>query len=198
MKLIAVLRNPIEQAYSHYLYARRNTIEPLDDFVAALDAQAERAAAHWQPMFQYADFPRYAEQLERFLKVFPREQLKVFLYEELDSAPLGVLGEIFRFIGVNDHFKPDVSYRPNAGGVPKNEALQKLMMRPYALTRWAGALLPKDLRRRIKDAVSTSNMERLDMPSEARDRLRKALADDIHRLEALLGRDLSVCLNTAL
>lgn len=193
-KLIAVLRNPIEQAFSHYLYAKRNVIEPLDDFTSALAAEPERLEAHWQPMFQYSRFPRYHEQLSRYYALFPADQIKVYLYEDFNESPLRVIEEIFAFIGVDEKLVPDLGYKPNAGGVPKNRLLQDLMMKPYGPTKLLGSLLPQKLRQRIKDAVSDRNLERPEFPHAARARLLADLGDDIMRLQELLDRDLSAWL----
>lgn len=193
-RLVAILRNPVEQAFSHYLYARRNVLEPMDDFTAALFAEEERKQDHWQPLFQYSKFPKYFQQLERYYSLFPTEQLKIILYEDFDEKPLETMEEIFRFIGVDERFVPDMTYRPNAGGVPKNDFLQNVMMKPYLLTKIVGSVLPLGVRLRIKDMVSSRNLERPELPQAARDHLISELRDDIENLQQLLGRDLSAWL----
>lgn len=191
IKMIAILRNPIEQAYSHYLYARAQMIEPLADFGDALAAQTQRQRDHWQPLFQYSEFPRYAEQLTRYFEHFGREQLKIFLYEDYLDDPQGVLREMFAFIGVDTAFSPDIAQHTNMGGNPKNAFVQWLVMRPNPLSRLFGGFLPLATRQRIRDMVSRRNINREEMPVAARERLITALRDDITRLQALVGRDLS-------
>ena len=190
-RLIAILRNPIEQAYSHYLYARKEAIEPLPDFMAALDAQEDRRKARWQPLFQYVDFARYHVQLRRYLAHFRRDRIKLFLYEDFAADPVRVMQQIFRFIGVDDAFVPDVSVRANAGGVPKSEWWQSVVMRPNPASKLIGSLLPPEARRRVRDALSGINTRREGMPAEARARLRRELRSDIVALQALIERDLS-------
>ncbi|MCB2096308.1 MAG: sulfotransferase [Parvularculaceae bacterium] len=194
VKLIAILRNPVDQAYSHYLYARRQMLEPHADFSAALDAEQERVEARWQPMFHYARFPRYAEQLKPYFDAFPRENIRIYLYEDLESDPARLLKDLFAFIGVDENFAPDIDYRPNAGGVPKNAALQDLVMKPNAASKILGAVLPFEVRRRIRDAISNWNVKRDECPPAARARLRAALGDDIAALGPMIGRDLSAWL----
>jgi hypothetical protein len=191
VRLVAILRNPIEQAYSHYLYARKEAIEPLDDFMAALDAQADRRKARWQPLFQYVDFGRYDAQLRRFLEQFPRDQLRIFLYEDFAADPVRVVQEIFRFVGVDGRFVPDVSARANAGGIPKSEWWQMLVMRPNPASTLVGSFLPTQTRRRVRDALSRMNTRRDQMPLAARERLREELRSDVVALQGLIGRDLS-------
>lgn len=191
VRLIAILRNPIEQAYSHYLYARAQMIEPLDDFRAALTAQKERLEANWQPLFQYSTFPRYGEQLARYFSLFDRSRICVFPYEQFDTDPQAVLREIYRFIGVDDTFAAVTTHRTNQGGVPRNAMLQSLVMRPNPISVLAGRLLPDKLRRVIKDKISSGNTQREEMPNEARALLVDELRDDVMALSALLQMDLS-------
>ena len=190
-RLVAILRNPVEQAYSHYLYARKEMIEPLADFEQALAAAPEREAAHWQPLFQYADFARYGLQLRRYLDLFPRSQVRLYRYERFVRDPLGVVQDIFRFIGVAPEFVPDVSRRANEGGIPRHPRLQSLVMRPNVASRLAGAVLPHRTRRWLRDRISRANADRPEMPPGARARLVAALREDILALQEMLREDLS-------
>lgn len=194
VKLIAVLRSPIEQAFSHFLYAKRQMLEPLDDFTSALKAENERKKKGWQPLFQYSQFPKYHEQLRRYFDLFPESQIKLFTYEEFVDNPQSVLREIHSFIGVDRDFVSDFSYRPNTGGVPKNAFLQDLVMQPHLLTRLAGWLIPEEMKRRIRDAVSDRNLAKPPFPDEARNHLKAELGEDILKLQNLLKRDLTAWL----
>jgi len=191
VKLIAVLRNPVEQAFSHYLYARAQMIEPLDDFGAALAAEPERLAAHWQPLFQYSDFPRYAQQLTRYYEEFSSDQMMVFLYEDFRDDPKAMLRKICAFVGVDTAFEPNVTAETNMGGQPRHAWLQQLVMRPNVLATLAALVVPMGARRKIRDMVSRRNLARDHMPPDARARLQGLLRDDIVRLQGLIGRDLS-------
>lgn len=189
-RLVVILRNPVEQAFSHFLYARHQAIEPLGDFVAALEAEPARQAAGWQPLFGYSRFPRYGEQLARYLARFPREQLLVLDYADWAADNRAALAAICRFVGAD----PDFAFVPaaaNAGGEPRSAALQRLLMRPNPLTA-AGRLLPLAWRRAIRDRLAAHNAGgRREMPAAARAILRERLADDVAALSALLGRDYS-------
>ena len=168
-KLVAILRNPIDQAFSHFQYARACMIEPLASFDAALDAEPDRFRDHWQPLFQYSDFPRYAEQLRRYRAHFPSEQLKIFLYEDYRSDPQGVLRQIFEFAGVDATFVPALQTGTNAGGDPRSPLLQAIIMKPNLLGSIAALFLPLPLRRRIRDRISRLNVARAEFsPTAAR------------------------------
>jgi Sulfotransferase family len=190
-RLVAILRNPVEQAFSHFLYARHNAIEPLSDFTGALAREDERLAAGWQPLFGYSRFPRYGEQLARYFARFPRERLLVLDYEDWARDNAAALARILGFIGADPAFRPVAEAGVNAGGAPRSAALQRLLMRPNPLTA-IGRLLPLAWRRRLRDALAAKNAgETPRLPDEARAILIERLADDVGRLSDLLGRDYS-------
>ena len=191
VKMIAVLRNPVEQAFSHYLYARAQMIEPLESFEEALAAEPQRLRDHWQPLFQYSSFPRYAEQLSRFYAEFPTSQLQVFLYEEYRSDPRGMLRQIFDFIGVDPAFEPDIAHETNMGGQPRHKWVQELVMRPNPVASLAALVVPPSARRAIRDIVSRRNLSRETLSPSARALLIERLGDDVTRLQEILKTDVS-------
>ena len=123
--------------------------------------------------------------------MFPESQIKVYTYEEFEENLQSVLSDIYSFIGVDKDFASDLSYRPNAGGVPKIRFLQDIIMKPYLVTRLVGRLFPEEIKRRIRDAVSDRNLKKPPFPEAARDYLKRELREDILKLQVLLNRDLS-------
>ena len=191
-RLVAILRNPVEQAFSHFLYATKQAIEPEPDFARALMLEEERLAAGWQPLFGYSRFPRYAEQLARYFERFPRERIFIRLYEDFTDDPETLMADLFAFLGVDPAFRPDMSRRLNAGGIPRNKALQDFLMKPNPITGAIGLVVPRKLRWAIRDAIAARNVKPPErMPDAARAILRQRLGREIERLEEMLGRDLS-------
>ena len=189
-KLVVILRNPIEQAFSHYLYATKQAIETEPDFTTALGLEQGRMDAGWQPLFAYSQFPRYGEQMARYLQLFPREQIFIRTYEDFQDQPEQLLHDIFEFIGADATFAPDMSKRVNAGGVPKNRALQDFLMKSNPITRAIGMVVPQGARLAIRDRIAAANMEaEIKFPQEAREILVDRLQDDVEKLSALLDRD---------
>lgn len=191
-RLVVVLRNPVEQAFSHFMFATKQRIEPLADFVAALHAEDQRIADGWQPLFGYSTFPRYADQMARFLALFPREQILIRLYEEFEGDPATLMQNILAHIGVTSGFRPDMAQKYNAGGVPKNRAFQDFLMKSNPVTRAIGTIIPQQTRLRLRDRLAALNLKReTGMPPEARAILLDRLGDQIKALEPMIGRDLS-------
>jgi hypothetical protein len=107
-KLVAILRNPIDRAYSQYWHNILRGEESLP-FSEALAAEPERLAKQGLATgrrWAYADRGRYAVQLERVLKRYPRESVLVLRYEDLRRNPQATCSALFRHIGVREDFVP--------------------------------------------------------------------------------------------
>src|SRR5437868_12961229 len=103
MKFIVILRNPIERAISQWNMQRTRGIEPLD-FLDAVGAEPRRIAESAPKQlrkFSYVDRGRYAEQLERAFRLFPRERFLVIKYEEFRARQSEVVEAVFRFLGLS-------------------------------------------------------------------------------------------------
>ena len=102
IKLIILLRNPIDRAFAHWSMQRFKDRESLD-FLDALKEEPRRIA---QPLsiesrrFAYVDRGFYSSQLERVFKFFPREQVKLVRFEDFRDRKQKTLDSIFDFLGV--------------------------------------------------------------------------------------------------
>jgi hypothetical protein len=117
MKLIAILRHPVERAYSAFLHLLRDEREPVADFAGALGEEKARVQRGWEHIWHYRRMGFYAEQLARYYRHFSREQLRVYRYEALRDDPERLIADIFEFLGVDPDFTPDMSVRHNAPGL---------------------------------------------------------------------------------
>ena len=145
-RMIAILRDPAERAFSHYLHMRRDGREPEDDFERALDIEAERIAAGWSWSWHYVQVGFYGLQVERYLDRFDPRQMRIYLYEDLRRDPRGLIRDVLGFLGVDPGFEPDVSARPNVSGLPRwpafDRLLRRLLNRPV-LVKELGPAIPK-------------------------------------------------------
>ena len=102
IKLIILLRNPVDRAFAHWNMQRFKNREPLD-FLDALKEEPRRIA---QPLtiesrrFAYVDRGFYSGQLERVFKFFPREQVHFVKFEDFRDRKQETLDRIFEFLGV--------------------------------------------------------------------------------------------------
>ena len=111
-RLMVLLRNPVDRAYSAYHHQRRKGREPLS-FEAALDHEQERVADEYRRLaserhfvarsyrlYSYVGWGHYAEYLEPWLRTFPREQILIMLTDDLAADPAGVLTKVHAFLGL--------------------------------------------------------------------------------------------------
>lgn len=190
--LLAVLRNPIERAYSHFLHLVRSGREPLRDFEAALDAEDERVAADWEWSWHYRRMGFYRKQLARYLGYFDREQLHVYRFETLTEDAVHFAQMVYRDLGIDPSFVPDTGVRRRATGFPKLEWLHQFVGNPdHPLRRWSRSVLPETVRDRILTTVKNANLEKPPLPDAARARLADTYREDVRRLETVLDRDFS-------
>jgi len=188
VRLVAILRDPVQRLFSHYCMNRQFQLEPLG-LEAALEHEQERIAADWGWDWHYASVGMYSEQLARYYALFPREQIKVFLYDEFVQDPHRVYREICEHIGVNPDFRPSMESRRMVPYHARWLALDRWLTWP-SLTRRA---LEKTLPRRLTEQafgtlkrLNAAPVPRLD--PELRRRLAGRFKADGRALSELLGR----------
>jgi hypothetical protein len=206
-KLVAVLRNPTERAFSHLVHAKRIYAEhgqesaigaegmSVDDaFAAAVDTALRNG-----PFEETASDPEvwvqsgfYHLHLTRFLSYFPEEQLKVFLFEDLAQRPREVMREIYGFLGIDDAFELPTTEAFNASVVPRSQRLFSLFTTKNSLMRKAKALAPTKVRAialRTRNRLLGAGKPPLDPGLGSK--LNAIYREDILALQDHLGRDLS-------
>ena len=198
-RIIAVLRNPVDRAYSKFLQMRRDRAEPLDSFDAALEAERARERDGWAPTWLYARRGFYFRQLEPYFRLFGAERIHIVLHEDLLRDPQSCMRSLFAFAGVTPDVRIDSSKHHNVTSeldLPRHDWLYDHLARPFLLSpslqarvpaRLAGLMRP--LARRIllrREAKLTP----APLTMEIREALTARFAQDIGHLQRLIGRDL--------
>jgi Sulfotransferase family len=184
VKLVATLRNPAERAFSGFLMRTRRG-EP----VRAANEELTPDASHVREGFYY-------KRLKRYFDRFPREQLKIYLFDEFRSDPEGTMQDLYAFVGVDPSFVPDTSYKHNPANVPKSRLVNRVFYHPRMI-RTVKTVLPEGaygLAKRVRQ-LNLATPPRLS--SDLRRELVEIYREDIHKLEELLQRDLSIWLEPA-
>ncbi|SEJ40430.1 Sulfotransferase domain-containing protein [Demequina mangrovi] len=123
-RIIAVLRDPVERAYSHFQHSRARGTEPLEDFATALRLEQERTAGAWRSLrngalrapaaehFSYAERGFYARQLKRWYAEFPAEQILVGFSSDLFADPRSFVSAAASHIGRPMRATESVDFAP--------------------------------------------------------------------------------------
>lgn len=193
VKLIAILRNPVERAYSDYLMYFQKGFDKEPNFMEALRKQGERMN-RGDPTGFYISTGFYGKQLAPYYELFPRQQLKIVLFEDLVSTPYLLLQELFSFLGVDPTYSRLNLVKHNFSGIPRN-AFAKFIFskKKYINTALEPAFFSgiRNILRRHKEGL----FYKPTMPIEAKGKLQKIYKDDVRQLETLIKRDLSHWIN---
>ncbi len=198
IKIIMVLRNPVDRAWSHYsMHLGQGIIDlPFNETIAAgknsFREKINDPDAGYYPGYDYIGFGMYSRQVGAFLEAFDR--VKIFLYEEFNNDNLAVVNEIIRFLGLEPPGQLQKGKRLNVSGVPRSglaALVGRLIYRPYFFKKLFRSLLPGRLRFKIKMNISRFLFKKKFMTREDRLMLIDIFREDIRRLHGILGRDLS-------
>ncbi len=186
-KLLVLLRNPISRIWSQYLMNLREGRTAEKDFLNEITSDYKQEVKGWGVTHLYHELGLYAAQIENFLTYFPREQLKVLVFEDYKQTPELVLKEVFEFLGISNHQTIDFSQKMNTAAMPRYKKLNDILVRTGVLKKVKG-WMGKGMRQSLKGFIYTDkNIPK--MPENAREYLIDFYKKDIARLSQLLHRD---------
>lgn len=213
VKIIAILRDPSERAFSHFLQHVRGGLflEKLkqgndvlmETFLQVLDKEEERICNQWSISWHYKNHGFYARHLQRYFQYFPCDRLQVLLFDDFRQDVNALLRQIFQFLEVDETFQPQTNCQLNVSKldrVPKNEALHQLLIGQNPMKLVLKKLLPYEFRRTLNFRLRQQNMqvlpelEKPHLTPDVRQHLIAIYREDILRLQDLLDRDLSAWL----
>lgn len=196
IKVIAILRNPVERAFSHFVYSRARGKETLSNFDDAIKQEEIDIRNIWYSSRHYVRLGFYYSQLKPYFQIFQPEQIQIYLYKDFCANPTKVMQNIFRFLEVDDGFLPDTSVKHNQSLVPQNRILHNLLTNQSNFKKTIQNLLPEKFINLAKN-LKNQNLEKpkIDFSVKATDYLISIYKEDILKLQNLINCDLSHWLN---
>lgn len=195
VKLIAILRQPAERLYSRYLHLYRDNRLPTPHFSDCKD----KSTIWWQRN-DLINEGFYFKHLSRYYELFPKENIKVFLYEDIKNDIREMLKDIFTFLNVDNTFECNFSIRYNESGIIKNKVLNKLIggngvvqnsIKSLAPSLYSGVKNNLTAQKLI-NKVRSKNMDKPKIDPEIKHFLtHEVYKEDILQLQALINKDLS-------
>lgn len=175
-RIIMLLRDPVERAFSDYLMHVREGWQTLP-FEATLRTDL------------YLAHGFYAEQVEKYLDAFGPERVKILIFEEFIQDTKGAVSDVLRFLGVNSRPPASVKEAYNAFAMPRVRWAYRILGGRWG-RRTARALIPAPLRMLVKERVLLKKASKPAMSQEARKFLEDLYRDDVRKLQEILGRAL--------
>ena len=202
-RLVAMLRNPLDMAHSFHAQIVFNGEEDVTDFATAWDMQSDRAKGIGLPAhchdplrFQYASMCMLGEQVERMLDIFPRDQVKLIVFDDFKRSTEMVYEDLLAFLDVPSDGRTEFP-RINENTVIRSDRVARLLNNlPQPVERarqsvksalgirhtWLGHALRR---------LNTRNEKRSPMRVEVRQKMIATFRDDVEKLGDILNRDLS-------
>ena len=198
-KLIVILRNPIQRAFSAYSYFTKMLREKRPVHEALMYQPKDKLPFSKENNdFTYIEHGMYAAQIKNCLQYFPKEQLLVLDYEEL-KQPSSLLKKIFSFLQIDTAFEPDLTPK-NVTGTTKSASLQKSIIGQsklkrflikYLINPWMPVTKRKKLKAKLfemntEKATGTSDNIALTDTADIKAYLRQCYDEDVKELDTLL------------
>lgn len=194
-KLICILRNPVERAYSHYwdLVGWGGVNEP---FIETLRKPRMYKRGHGHIEFDIFDMGFYFKHIHRYLEYFDKSQIGIFLFDDLINDPVACVNGILTFLGVSPFKQDSVQLeKKNVRRTNRSKTVGNILVNEWFREIVNLAVPPGFVPyfRRIYESLLNANTKPIHTPemSESdREYLLNAYKDDVVQLQSLLSRDL--------
>jgi hypothetical protein len=193
-KLIAVVRDPVDRAYSNWMHLWSDGLEPEADFVTAVAMEDARRRRGWAPFWRYRSLGLYGKQLQHARTLFSPEQIHVLRYRDLVETPDATLASVCDFLGVSPGPAPEIP-RDNVKPFVPDTLRSRTIARAVRTGARLGALGPPEIWRAVEQrmlaALQSRGERRPSLNPEQRRQVQGYFLDDLSLLERLTGYDLS-------
>ncbi len=199
IKIIIILRNPVDRAYSAYNYSYRLGIEKNNSFEIAINAELKNNYSNYIDIANrtYLKHGLYYNQIVKYMEVFPAEHIHIILFDDLLKNAENVLKGIYNFIGLK--YKKNISFvKSNSSSIVKLSWLHKLLFQENMLKTVYQRFMPKKLHYVINyklvkklESINKTNKKYKPINLKIKKYLQGYFFDHNKKLEKLIKRDLS-------
>ncbi len=191
VKIIILLRNPIDRAYSSYMHFVKDAFEK-NSFEEAIELEEKRKSLNYDFMWLHQELGLYFEQVKAYKDAFP--SVKVLTIESFLEDEEEHLRALFKYIGVNPDVHIVTKKKYNQSGQPKSKSLQRFMLHEHRLKKIIRpifrSIYGKEKRAAIRKKIKNMNIGTYKpMDMKTRTKLGEFYKEDIRKLEHLLSRE---------
>lgn len=186
MRLVLILREPVDRAYSSYLYLRARGFEPCEDFRAALAQEPHRRQQNWHHLWHYTAMGQYTHGLNVLREAVGPDRVGVWFYDDLQTDYQATIRSVQQFLGLPEDIDQNLDVpRVNVSGTPRLAVLQRTIQ---ASTRneFVRSSVKSLTTFRFRERIRRSGLR----PSEVSDQVRAELApsfvDDLAELAKII------------
>ena len=199
MKIIIMLRDPISLMYAHYTQMRLNALgnEDITSFEEALEAEPARKRGQRIPKHNtlpsalyYTEIARLSVQIQRYLDVFPKEQILFIFQEDMHKNTTEEYRKTLLFLGVD----PDVQISFDKINTHKEIRFEFIRTLIGATPQSVKSYIPRSWRHKASKMIrkmNTKHAKRKPIDPDLEKKLRMQFSSEIDALAAIIGKDLS-------
>ncbi len=190
-KIIIILRNPVDRAYSNFKHHLRINIETTASFERALALEKRRISEKWWWGFHYYAAGLYYEQVKRYYELFPRENILTLIYEDFFYEEEKNIGEVYNFLGINKLESKLEKTILNSSVYPRFYNLQKIINNKEVKSLFK-KVVPITFGKRIVKYINIRNKRDKILAKKIQAKLAQSYNADVRKLEGLIQKDLAV------
>jgi len=191
IKIIIMLRNPIDRAYSAFQHVSRGLKEQ-QTFEHSIQIEKGRLEQdrNLTPMVMYKEMGMYYKMVKAYLDSF--KDVHIILHEDFSFSTSTVVKEVFQFLGVDKNQKINSDMRYNVGGKSwSTNTLKKVFVTENKLKTVMKKMAPKKARKTIRDILTRPFIKQVSMKKKTREDLIRYFRKDIKKLAILINKDLT-------
>jgi len=188
-KLIAILRNPIDRAYSAYLVRERSGTNQAN-FYNTMRDHIEKYNNNIVTETNFAKQGKYIEQLEEVYQSFDSDQVLVLSFKDLKNDPSLVTKQLSSFLEVENNFKIDIP-KQNQYKKPRNQ-VARMILRNESFFGLVAKFTPRSILRAVRNKILLQKSEKPTMDQEARKLLENFYAEELKKFVSLLSKNAEI------
>ena len=195
VKVIAIIRDPIDRAYSNWMHLWCDGLEPVADFPTAFGLESERIARGYAPFWRYRELGLYGAQLDHLYRHVDPERVLVMRYRELVDTPIEAVDRACAFLGVATGVVSEIP-QDNSRAYVSPGWRPRVLGPVVRAGAWAGQFARPEVWRSVSPSVTRHLVRhheavRPHLTAEEREGLLSVFAEDIALLSSLTGDDYS-------
>jgi len=192
-KIIIMLRNPVDRAYSAYYHLVRDGRETLD-FAEALKQEEHRKNNNWQFLWSYFSVGMYYEQVKSYVESF--DSVKVIIHDDFVANPDEIMKDVFTFLSVDNDYLAATKNKHNISGVPKNKLYQHLLypksLALRKLKKRIGVLFGGKITTKLRSILKGNMLYKPSIDVDVKKDLQTRYQSDIQKLSTFIEKDLNM------
>jgi hypothetical protein len=191
VKLVVVVRDPIDRAYSNWMHLWCEGLEPVSGFLDAFGKEEERIRRGYAPFWRYRELGLYGEQVAHLYQYVDPDRVLIVRYRRLVDDPAGAVDKVARFLGVREGQVAEIP-RDNSRTFVEPGWRPRILGPAVRAGFWAGQFAPPEVWRTLQPHATRHlsgrrGGHRPRLTPEQRSELLPAFADDIKLLASVTG-----------